>query len=94
MHSLQTLIVALIVPGCVFYAAWKLMPATLRQSLAVSILRLPHLPSPIEATLQKAAQKASGCGCDGCDRSPSHPTSKMNAKAAQQPIVFHSRSKS
>jgi hypothetical protein len=91
MHSLQTLIVALIVPGCMFYAAWKLMPATLRQSLATSILRLPHLPSPIEATLQKAAQKVSGCGCDGCDRSSNNTTVKK--KAVLQPIVFHSRIK-
>ena len=85
---MQSLIVALLVSGCVFYAVWTLMPATLRRTMAVSLLRLPHLPRRLESTLRRSARAASGCGCDGCD----HSDKKTAAKAAaQQPIVFHPR---
>ena len=88
MHSLQTLIVALLVPGCALYAAWKLMPAGARRSLAMSLLRLPHLPTPLAARLQRQAQAASGCGCDGCDHADKRPAAP---RSAVQTIVFQRR---
>jgi hypothetical protein len=84
MPSLQLLIVALLVPGCVVYAAWRLMPSAGRRALAAHLLRLPRLPRRLESTLRRAAaQAASGCGCDGCDHAEPMP--------AQQPITFHPR---
>ena len=88
MQSMQNLIVALLVPACTLYAAWKLMPSAARRSLASSMLRLPHLPGPLEAGLRKHAQAASGCGCDGCDRSEKSPSTKA---PAAQPVTFHPR---
>lgn len=88
MHSLQTLTVALLVPGCAAYAAWKLMPSSARRSLASAMLRIPHLPRMIEPTLRQAAQAASGCGCDGCDHAEKKPVAKASGT---QPIRFHPR---
>ena len=87
---MQSLIVALLILGCTFYAVWTLMPGSARRALAVSMLRLPHLPHPLEATLNKSAQAGSGCGCDGCDHSD-----KKRAAAAPgpQPITFHRRTR-
>jgi hypothetical protein len=90
VETLQTLIVALIVPACVAYAAWKLMPSSARRALAGSMLRLRHLPRPIEARLRQAAQAASGCGCDGCDRAPKPHAAPA---PAPQPIRFHPRAR-
>ena len=70
---MELLIVALLVPGCTVYAAWKLMPAGVKRRLAVALLRLPHLPGPVEAGLRRGAQAASGCGCDGCDHADTKP---------------------
>ena len=90
MHSLQNLIVfALLVPGCTCFAAWKLMPVRARRALAASLLRLPHLPRPLESRLRRAASAATGCGCDGCDHADKKPAAK--AAPAAQPIRFHSR---
>ncbi|HWH84797.1 MAG TPA: DUF6587 family protein [Burkholderiaceae bacterium] len=92
MHSLQTLIVALLVPGCTIYAAWKLMPATARRSFAASLLRVPHLPKPLDAALRRRAAASAGCGCDGCDRvEAAHPAPA--ATPAAQPIRFHPRTR-
>ena len=92
MHSLQNLIVALLVPGCALYAAWKLMPSAARRSLATAVLRLPHLPRRLESTLRTAAQAASGCGCDGCDHADKKPAANVTAAApASHPITFHPR---
>ena len=87
---MQLLIVVLLVTACSAYALWTLMPSGARRSLALTLLRLPHLPRRIEARLQKAAQAASGCGCDGCDRSENKPT--VNAPA-QHTIKFHPRAR-
>ena len=90
MHTLQNLIVfALLVPGCTGFAAWKLMPVRARRALAASLLRLPHLPRPLETRLRGAASTASGCGCDGCDHAEKKPAAQ--APAAAQPIRFHPR---
>jgi hypothetical protein len=92
MHALQNLIVALLVPGCGCYAAWKLMPSVARRSLAGSILRIPHLPRQLESSLRKTSQAATGCGCDGCDHAGKLPaTNKGAAAPTQQPITFHPR---
>lgn len=84
---MQTLIVALLVVGCSAYAAWTLMPAVARRTVASSLLRLP-LPDAIAAKLRRAATAVSGCGCDGCDRAPS-----KSAPEAQQVVTFHPRPK-
>ena len=87
---MQSLIVVLLVGACSLYALWTLMPASARRSLATRMLRIPHLPRCINARLQKSAQAASGCGCDGCDRSDKKPAAKA---PAQQTITFHPRTR-
>lgn len=85
---MQTLIVAVLVGACSCYALWTLMPSGARRTLAMTLLRIPHLPRRVETRLQNAAQAASGCGCDGCDRSEKKPAAKT---PAPQPITFHPR---
>jgi hypothetical protein len=85
---MQTLIVALLVSASSCYALWTLMPSGARRALALTLLRVPHLPRRIEARLQKSVQAASGCGCDGCDRSDKKPAAKA---PASHPITFHPR---
>ena len=87
---MQSVIVVLLVAACSFYALWTLMPSSARRSLAIGMLRIPHLPRRIEARLQKSAQAASGCGCDGCDRSEKKPAANA---PAQQTITFHPRAR-
>ena len=63
----QALVVAPVVAACFVYAAWSLMPGTLRRRLAIALMRMPwvgQIPFVV-----RAAQKPLGCGCDGCDRS-------------------------
>ena len=92
MHSLQPLIVALLVPGCALYAAWKLMPAAARRAFAGALLRVPGLPAPFAAALRLRAHAATGCGCDGCDHAERTPAAKAAApRATIQPITFHRR---
>jgi hypothetical protein len=87
---MQTLIVVVLVSGCSLYALWALMPSSARRTLAITMLRVPHLPRRIEARLNKSAQAASGCGCDGCDRAEKKPAAKA---PTQQPITFHPRTR-
>ena len=65
---LQLLVVALIVAGCTLYATWTLMPAAWRAATALALLKLP-LPTGAAAFLRKHSVVASGCACDGCDKS-------------------------
>lgn len=81
----QDISVVLIVIGCAFYAAWTLMPAAARRRIALALLAYP-LPGSMDAAMRRHATAASGCGCDGCDKSPVKP-----ALAAAQPIRFHPR---
>ena len=63
----QTWVVAPVVAACFVYAAWSLMPGTLRRRLATALMRMPwvgQIPFVV-----RTAQKPLGCGCDGCDRS-------------------------
>ncbi len=86
MHA-QALIVALLVLGCSVYAVWTLMPSVARRALAASMLKLP-LPERMATRFRKAAREASGCGCDGCDRS------ELKAKTpapVEQTVTFHRR---
>ena len=87
---MQSLIVVLVVAACSAYALWTLMPSSARRSVALKLLRLPHLPRRVEARLQKTAQAASGCGCDGCDRADKQPAAKA---PAQHTIRFHPRAR-
>jgi len=85
----QSLIVALIVTACSAYAVWALMPSAARRVFAGWALKLP-LPAPLAAPFERATRAASGCGCDGCDRSELKPKSSANANTAQ-PLTFHRR---
>lgn len=80
--DLQTVAVALIVPSCALYAAWKLAPSALRRRAALHLLGKP-LPAPIARAVQRSVQ-AGGCGCDGCDAAPAKP-------AGAAPITLHRR---
>jgi hypothetical protein len=90
MH-LQSFIVALIVIGCSAYAAWTLMPAVARRGLARQLLRI-HWPAAMTARLQRAARASSGCGCDGCDASPS-AAAPRGGDAGVHKIVLHRRTR-
>jgi hypothetical protein len=83
---MQTLIVALIVLACSGYALWTLMPASLRRSLALKLLKLSW-PESFERVFRKATQPAGACGgCDSCGDSAAKPRSKGAHK-----ITFHRR---
>ena len=82
---IQTLVVAVLVLGCAVYASWILMPTGLRRRLAQHLLQV-RWPSVVATRLQRHAQAASGCGCDGCD----HAT-KPADPAQAQPIRLHRR---
>ena len=85
----QSLIVALLVTACSSYAVWTLMPSAARRTLAGWILKLP-LPALLAAPFERAARAASGCGCDGCDRSELKPKPAAEANTAR-PLTFHPR---
>ena len=87
---MQTLIVAVLVGACSVYALWTLMPSAARRALTAAMLLIPHLPRSVEARLQKTVQAASGCGCDGCDRSEKKPAL---APPASHKITFHPRAR-
>jgi hypothetical protein len=81
---MQSLVVVLLVLGCTVYAVWALLPNVMRRGVALRVMNWPW-PGFIARKLQKAAQGASGCGCDGCD---------VKTKAAKpaggvQPVQFH-----
>jgi hypothetical protein len=83
--AFQTLIVAVLVSGCVVYAAWSLMPGAAKRLLAKGLLRWP-LPRAVHTRLQTLANAAGGCGCSGCDRAPLKTPAVVG-----QPLVFHPR---
>ena len=87
MDSMQSLIVALLVPGCSAYVVWVVLPGAARRGAVDALLRLP-LPDVLAARLRKTAQATSGCGCSGCD----HAVSKPGPDAAQT-ITFHPRAR-
>jgi hypothetical protein len=83
---LQVLVVAVLVAGCFFYAAWALMPASARKRIAALLLARP-LPAFMAEALRPHAAGASGCGCAGCDRS----AKPKAARSGATPITFHPR---
>ncbi len=87
----QSIVVALVVIASAIYAAWMLMPASLRRVLAAAALRLP-LPAVVAARMRVHASAASSCGCSGCDRNPLAKTSAASAATpAIRPIKLHRR---
>ena len=73
----QQMIVGLIVAGCGVYAAWTLMPASARRSLAMRALKL-SLPEFARKPLQRALKPAGACGgCDGCGDEKAAKTSPV-----------------
>jgi hypothetical protein len=84
----QIVVVALLVVACTSYAAWTLMPGSLRRRIAALLLKLP-LPHRLAISMRKHSVQASGCACDGCDRSATSAAKQPDGVAA--PIVFHAR---
>jgi hypothetical protein len=82
----QYLVVALLVFACVAYATWTLMPAALRRRSAAALAPLPW-PRAAARWLAVQAAPATGCGCDGCDRS----ALAVPKASAGAPITFHRR---
>lgn len=81
--DLQAAVVALLVPTCTLYAAWKLAPAAWRRAAARGLLRLP-LPAPLARALQGAARGGGACGCDGCGGA-------VPPRSAAAPVRLHRR---
>jgi hypothetical protein len=72
MHA-QSWIVSLIVLGSMAYAAWTLMPASWRQTVALVLARWPLAAR--QPWVQKALRPAGACGgCDSCDAGSVPPT--------------------
>jgi hypothetical protein len=63
----QTITVAVLVGISFVYAAQALMPSIWRVRSLRAMARWP-LPRYFTHKLAEKAEKASGCGCDGCDR--------------------------
>jgi hypothetical protein len=88
---LQSLIVFMLVTGCFMYAAWTLMPQSVRRLLGRGLLRLP-LPEALRSICQKADSAAVGCHCSGCDRATvKRGASQKTEPIAAKPVVFHPR---
>jgi uncharacterized membrane protein YccC len=85
---LQALIVAVLVACCFVYAAWALIPAAARKWLASRLLER-KLPAFLAEALRPYATAASGCSCDGCDRSGK--VAPRAAASGSKPITFHPR---
>ena len=81
---LQSLAVALIVGACAVYAAWTLMPAAWRRATALALLDLP-MPAGATAFLRKHSVAASGCACDGCDKSAAKAPAPLVHKITLHP---------
>ncbi|HEY2190569.1 MAG TPA: DUF6587 family protein [Caldimonas sp.] len=87
----QWAIVAVVVLASAVYAAWTLMPASLRRVLATAALKLP-LPAVLATRIRSQAANASSCGCSGCDRnSLATKRAETATPAAARPITIHRR---
>lgn len=79
--------VVLVSLSCV-YAAQALMPASWRVRVIRALAKGP-LPEQMKHRLAAAAQKASGCACDGCDRTVTEgPDEAKTAAPKEAKIVF------
>ena len=90
--QMQSLVVALLVAGCAVYVAWSLMPAALRRAIALALLKLP-LPGGVATFMRRHSAQASGCGCDGCDKSVLK-AGPAAGPATTATITFHPRRRS
>jgi hypothetical protein len=89
--GIQNLLVVCVVSACFVYAVNQLLPLAVRQALARALLRLP-LPAFWVRRLEKVTRAKGGCGCDGCDRSPSRAALPGAAqKTVERVLVFHPR---
>ena len=93
---LQLVVVVLLVTACAGYAAWTLMPAVLRRSLALALSTLP-LPRAWSSAMRKRSEIPSGCACDGCDKGKASttgtPSSPLSITGGVAPLVFHPRAR-
>ena len=81
---MQTLIVGLIVAGCMVYAAWTLMPSGLRRPFAAALLKLSW-PECLAGPLRRAVQPSGACGgCDSCGDT-------ARKRPAVQTVTLHRR---
>jgi hypothetical protein len=87
--NVQSLAVAILVVACAVSAIWTLMPAAWRRRIAIASLGLP-LPRPIAARMRAQAERASACGCDGCDQGAAKTPSAAQATNTH-PITLHRR---
>ena len=87
--QMQSLVVALLVAGCAVYGTWTLMPAALRRTIALALLKLP-LPAGVATFMRRHSAQASGCGCDGCDKSVLKATPAAGP-ATTATLTFHPR---
>ena len=87
--GLQSLVVALLVSGCAGYVTWTLMPASLRRAIALVLVKLP-LPGGVATFMHRHSAQASGCGCDGCDKSVLK-AAPAAGPATNATITFHPR---
>ena len=65
--TLQAVAVALIVPLCALYAAWRLMGVAARRRASAWLAKAP-LPAAWRRRLLRVDAAALACGCDGCAR--------------------------
>lgn len=81
----QTVVVDLVVAVAAIYAAWSLMPGSIRKVL-LSAFRHRLAPQPLRIWAANATAK-SGCGgtCDSCS---------AEAVNSPKPLVFQSRRRS
>lgn len=73
--TLQAVAVALIVPLCALYAAWRLMGVAARRQISGWLAKAP-MPAAWQRRLSRIDAAASACGCDGCaqpDGAPAKP---------------------
>lgn len=81
--ALQSVLVFLVVACCFVYAAWTLMPQSVRRGLANGMLRWP-LPPVLRTIVQRGARSSGSCHCDGCDRAPPERALVFHPKIGQK----------
>lgn len=87
----EQLLVFALVAACFVYAAWQLLPQTIRRTLASALARLP-LPARVGRYLIQAAQSVGACNCSGCGSAMvKRSSSQKTGQPAAQVLVFHRR---
>lgn len=77
---MQNLVVALIVVAAVLFAAWRFVPAAVREPLllrmagAARAARLPRVAQRLDRAVRVSGGCGSGCGsCGGCPKPRTRP---------------------